>query len=351
MNSQNLHDKSALWHAPSNIALVKYWGKLPGVQIPANPSVSLTLSQAKTKAKITVLPKREPWIELFFEGQKMPSFVPKIEKFFGHVGEHLSWLNEVSFKLETSNSFPHSAGIASSASSMAALSCCLVELDDLLHKRESTDFYERASFFSRLGSGSACRSLFAHAASWGKADSPDSFSSLKFVDERATAIEIHEKFKSMYDTIFVVSSKEKKVSSRAGHGLMSGNPYAKARFSHALENWNYALGWLKEGEWDHLGSLVEEEALTLHAMMMASRPGYLLMEPDTITLIHKVREFRSQTGHALYFTLDAGPNLHLLYPEEEREACYAFINQCQKELGGTLIDDRVGLGPMRGNHE
>ncbi len=353
MDYQKLYDQSASWEAPSNIALVKYWGKLPGIQVPANPSVSLTLTEAKTKAKITVFPKKEKWIELFFEGQKMPSFVPKIEKFFDHVSSYLPWLKEVSFQLETSNSFPHSAGIASSASSMAALSCCLVELDSLLNDHSDSftnKFYSRASFYARLGSGSACRSLFPYAASWGFGKAPGNYQlpdDQSFHNDSATPVEIHPLFQSMHDTIFVVSSKEKKVSSRAGHGLMDNNPYAKARFNHALENWSYALQWLKEGQWNHLGSLVEEEALTLHAMMMASRPGYLLMEPDTITLIHKIREFRVQTGHALYFTLDAGPNLHILYPEEERGPCFDFIQKCQREIGGTLIDDKVGLGPKR----
>ena len=348
MDLKHLYSQYSHWQAPSNIALVKYWGKLPGVQIPANPSVSLTLNEAKTSAKVMVLPKEEKWIELFFEGQKMPSFVPKIEKFFNYVSQDLTWLNEVSFRLETKNSFPHSAGIASSASSMAALSCCLVELNEMYTGKKEDDFFQKASFYSRLGSGSACRSLYPQAAAWGKARSPECYSDLTFVDERATAIDVHSLFQNMYDTIFVVSSKEKKVSSRAGHGLMTNNPYAKARFDHALDNWNYALQWLKEGEWNHLGSLVEEEALSLHAMMMASRPGYLLMEPDTLVMIQKVREFRTQTGHALYFTLDAGPNLHLLYPQDEREACFHFIKECQKEMGATLIDDRVGRGPSKG---
>lgn len=337
------------WQAPSNIALVKYWGKKEGIQIPANPSVSLTLSEAHTKARLSAY-EGEGDIDLFFEGQKMPSFLPKIKKFFGFVEQHLPWLKDFHFKLETSNSFPHSAGIASSASSMAAMALCLVDLEEKVIGKKREDFFERASFFARLGSGSACRSLFAHAASWGEALAPKAYSHHSFIDESATAIKIHERFENMHDSIFVVSKREKKVSSRAGHGLMDNNPYKEARFRHALENWNYCLEWLESGQWNLLGSLVEEEALTLHAMMMASRPGYLLMEPETITMIHRLREFRARTETEIYFTLDAGPNLHLLYPHDQREKSWEFIQECVAEFKGDafVIDDQVGLGPVKG---
>ena len=82
-------------------------------------------------------------------------------------------------------------------------------------------------------------------------------------------------------------------------------------------------------------------------MMMTSRPGYILMEPQTITAIHLVREYRYRTGVPLYFTLDAGPNLHLLYPEEYRADVSTFLVDLKDELGAnvSIIDDKVGTGP------
>ncbi len=349
MTHKKLDGLKFTWWAPSNIALVKYWGKKEGHQLPANPSVSLTLNESKTRVELNVLKTEEcsqntPWIDLYFSGKKMPSFIPKIEKFFKHASEELPFLNDYKFLLKTENTFPHSAGIASSASSMAALALNLVELEQTVkgHNFSETEFWQRASFLARMGSGSACRSVFPHAASWGETDNFGS-------DLFAERVECHPIFKSMYDSIVVVNASEKKVSSRAGHGLMNDHFYGKARYHHALTNWHHSIEWLKDGSWDNLGNLVEEEALSLHAMMMTSRPGYILMEPQTITAIHLVREYRYRTGVPLYFTLDAGPNLHLLYPEEYRADVSKFLVDLKDQLGAnvSIIDDKVGTGPYR----
>lgn len=338
------------WWAPSNIALVKYWGKKKGLQLPANPSVSLTLNKARTHVSLEVIDSSHekfselPWIDLIFSGQNMPSFIPKIEKFFNHVSDYLPYLKENKFLIHSENTFPHSAGIASSASSMAAMALCLRDYASVIgeDKLPEGSFMEQASFLARMGSGSACRSLFPVAASWGQTDSFGS-------DILATPVECHDVFKTMHDSIVVVSGVEKKVSSRAGHGLMDEHFYGSARYKHAMVNWQYAMEWLKDGSWDNLGNLVEEEALTLHAMMMTSRPGYLLMEPATIKAIHLVRDFRYQTGTPLYFTLDAGPNLHLLFPHENRSEVEVFLKDLVEQLGPDtdLIDDHVGLGPEK----
>jgi diphosphomevalonate decarboxylase len=345
------------WWAPSNIALVKYWGKKKGYQLPANPSVSLTLSKAKTRVQLKASPKAStvndrPWIDLTFAGRKMPGFVPKIEKFFTHATHEMPFLNEYVFDLDSENTFPHSAGIASSASSMAAMALCLVDLEQEVtgNVLEKNQYYQRASYFARMGSGSACRSLYAPAASWGESQGGAQGSS-QGSDLYAEVVECHPIYQNMHDSIIIVSAAEKKVSSRAGHGLMEEHFYGKARYDHAQYNWNYAIEWLKDGSWDHLGNLVEEEALTLHAMMMSSRPGYLLMEPKTIEVINRLRDFRYETGVAVYFTLDAGPNLHLLYPHSERAQVKAFIDHILKELGEevSLLDDVVGRGPEKGS--
>src|SRR5690606_3504293 len=121
----------SLWKAPSNIALIKYWGKKHD-QIPANPSLSLTLNSSATTTMIDyrLLGKKgtDFAFDLFFEGRPMESFRPKIETFFKRIEAYLPFLRQYHFNIETSNSFPHSSGIASSASGMAALSLCLMDL-------------------------------------------------------------------------------------------------------------------------------------------------------------------------------------------------------------------------------
>jgi len=336
------------WNAPSNIALVKYWGKKSGTQIPANPSVSITLDAAHTSVKMKAKPRgvetESSWIQLIFEGKEMPSFIPKIEKFFEYVEEYLPGIRDFQFFLETSNTFPHSAGIASSASSMAAMACALVDFEQwyLGKSYDENKAKLRASFFARLGSGSACRSLFAQAASWGQEKDRGS-------DHFASQVEVHPSLVGLYDTILIVDAGEKKVSSRAGHGLMNEHPFAEARFKQAIQNWNYALQWLAEGQWDYLGAVIEEEALALHAMMMTSRPGYLLMCPQTVKAIEMLREYRYDKGTPIYFTLDAGPNLHILYPPSVRSEAYAFIvDELLPQLpGARIVDDQMGNGPTQ----
>lgn len=342
------------YFAPSNIALVKYWGKKAGTQIPANPSVSITLDKAKTKIKMQAQARKERdqdnWISLTFEGKPMPAFIPKLTKFFENVEEYLPALRNFHFSLETSNTFPHSAGIASSASSMSALACGLVDFEQWLIGEGYNEDKRmlRSSFFARLGSGSACRSIYAQAASWG-ASGTEAGEDFGGSDLVAHQVEVHPDLVGLHDTILIVDAGEKKVSSRSGHGLMKDHPFAEARFEQARQNWKYTIQWLKEGQWDYLGAVIEEEAMALHAMMMTSRPGYILMAPQTVEAIQKLRAFRYKTGVPLYFTLDAGPNLHLLYPPSAREEAMAFIeNELVAQLeDAKILDDCMGKGPQK----
>ena len=123
------------WTCPSNIAIVKYWGKREG-QLPANPSVSLTLEACRTDTTLDVSPRcgegddRPYRIEVQPDGQPAPGFVPKIEQFFDRIAPYAPYLRDYAFVLHTSNSFPHSSGIASSASGLGALAACLVDFEN-----------------------------------------------------------------------------------------------------------------------------------------------------------------------------------------------------------------------------
>jgi len=266
--------------SPSNIALVKYWGKRP-IQLPENASISFTLDQCNTTTSLSFNKKDQISedfdFELFFEGKLKPEFNPKIQSFFKRIEEYLPFLKQYSFTIETSNTFPHSSGIASSASGMSALAYCLMLLEKKLNPEISnTELLNKASFLARLGSGSACRSLEGDLVVWGQhkeiQGSSDYFG-VKY------PYKVHQNFKNYHDTILLVDKGEKQVSSTVGHRLMHGHPFAKERFNQAHENLSKLISVFKEGDLNGFIDVVESEALTLHAMMMTSMPYFILMKP------------------------------------------------------------------------
>ncbi len=339
------------WKAPSNIALVKYWGKKP-VQIPANPSISFTLDTCATTTSVSYGSKKNNGgisFDLLFEGKAKENFKPKIHTFFERIREYVPFLDKYHFTIDTTNSFPHSSGIASSASGMAALSMCLMDIEKTLNPAMSDElFHAKASYLARLGSGSACRSIKGSIVQWGAHKNIPNSSNLYGIEY---PFEIHPVFNGFCDTILLVHKGQKQVSSTVGHQLMHGHPYATNRFEQAFANLDTLKPILASGDLEGFIKLVESEALTLHAMMMTSMPYFILMKPDTLEIINKVWEFRLDTKIPLCFTLDAGANVHLLYPSSEKEKVQKFIkdNLADHCENGQYINDVVGSGAIKIN--
>lgn len=337
------------WESPSNIALVKYWGK-HNDQLPQNPSLSFTLKNSKTVTRIVYQRAigNESQIAYFFEDQQNFAFEEKIKKYFDKVAIFLPFLKKLNFTIYSSNTFPHSAGIASSASSFSALALCLCSIENDLFSSLSDNehFYSKASFLARLGSGSACRSTSGKLTLWGKTDSVSTSS-----NELAVQIDnrVHSVFKTYHDAILIIDSSQKSLSSTQGHGLMKTHPFASARYSQANANLMNLLTALKDGDQDAFANIVENEAMTLHSLMLSSTPMVSLLKPNTLTVISKLIEFRKERGINFSFTLDAGPNIHILYPNSIRPEMLAFINGHLKSLceNGVWIDDELSDGPKR----
>ncbi|HLP50797.1 MAG TPA: hypothetical protein VK154_07930 [Chitinophagales bacterium] len=345
--------KKTTWRSPSNIALVKYWGKKPGIQIPANPSISFTLDQCYSETSVSLLEKenkksKDLEMRFYFDGKANMAFQLKMFKFFESIQKDFPLLKQYGLLIHSTNSFPHSSGIASSASAMSALSMCLCDLQQQLDGKKVSDekFLQKASVYARLGSGSAARSVYPLIAQWGKSPSVKGSS-----DEYAIPYEknLHPTFKTFQNTILIASSAEKKVSSRVGHSLMKTNPFAKTRYAQAEKNLKDILGALKTGDLEKFGAIVEEEAMTLHALMMCSSPSFILMATSTLKMIEKIRQFREESKLPVYYTLDAGPNIHLLYPKNIAKKVDKFIySELEKHCeGGKMIHDNVGKGPKK----
>ncbi|TXG36633.1 diphosphomevalonate decarboxylase [Seonamhaeicola maritimus] len=344
--SKTIEKGSVTWESPSNIALVKYWGKKES-QIPANPSVSFTLNDCKTTTTLSFSKKKSEdafSFDVYLDGEKKDGFKPKIETFFKRIEQYVPFVKGYHFKIETSNTFPHSSGIASSASGMSALALCLTSIErGLTGDVDDKYFTQKASFLARLGSGSACRSLEGDLVVWGQHHEIKESSDLFGVKY---PFEVHEKFKNYQDTILLVDKGEKQVSSTVGHNLMHNHPFAQERFKQAHINLSALIKVFKEGDLDEFINIVESEALTLHAMMMTSMPYFILMKPNTLEIINKIWVFRQETGSKICFTLDAGANVHVLYPQRECEQVGEFIKNelvahCQN---GQYICDQIGFG-------
>ena len=158
------------WTAPSNIAIVKYWGKLEN-QIPQNPSISLTLNESITTTSLSLKPKSNTNsnLKFEFEWETNKAFEDKTSAFFKKIDKYFPFILNHDIEIKSKNNFPHSSGIASSASSMAALSACLVDFEKMNNSEMSDDFfYKKASFISRIGSGSASRSIYGPVVIWGE---------------------------------------------------------------------------------------------------------------------------------------------------------------------------------------
>lgn len=334
--------------APSNIALVKYWGKKDN-QIPANPSLSFTLNNCKTITTLKFVSKAEKGIsfDLLFEGQPKESFRPKIQKYFERIQELCPYILDYHFTIDTQNTFPHSSGIASSASGMAALSVNIIALEKLVTSQQTEEYYEqKASLLARLGSGSACRSIKGNIVVWGQTASIENSTDLFGVPFN---YEVHENFQNYQDSILLVDKGEKQVSSTVGHELMHNHPFAEQRFQQAHENISKLKDILKSGNFEQFIALVESEALTLHAMMMTSMPYFILMKPNTLEIIQKIWNYRQETNIPVCFTLDAGANVHVLYPNKYKTEVQDFIaNQlaihCQNK---QYIHDEMGFGAQQ----
>ena len=309
---------------PSNIALIKYWGKYEN-QIPANPSISYTLNLCKTNTELEFVADEQFSVQTFLAGNKEVKFAEKIEKYFKTIEQYLPWILKGKYIIKTENTFPHSSGIASSASGFGAIAKCLMALDQSFSGQSDESFaLKKASFLARLGSGSACRSLYDGLVVWGETKEVSGSSDLFAV--RYPTEEVHDIFRSFNDWVLLIHEGEKSVSSTVGHGLMNTNPYAERRFQEAHENFASIKTILKEGDMNAFIKLVEHEALTLHAMMMMSEPAFILMQAGTLAVINKIWEFRKETNLPLFFTLDAGANVHLLFPSnKDEDKISAFI--------------------------
>ena len=338
------------WSSPSNIALVKYWGKNKD-QTPKNTSISFTLNNSRTITKVEFSKKTKSSsdiiFDVYYENSKMDSFREKIHIFLNKILKYCSYLSEYNLKILTNNTFPHSSGIASSASGMSALALCIMSLEKKLNPAVENDYFnKKASFLSRIGSGSACRSIYGGINVWGEHEKIEGSTDLYSIKY---PYDVSDKFKDYNDAILLVDKKAKQVSSSDGHELMNNHIYADSRYEIAQKNAYKLKSILKNGDLYSFANIIEQEAMMLHALMMTGNPSYVLVKPETLDIINRIKKYRETSKIPVCFTLDAGANVHLLFPKEDMDQVELFIESELKKFckDNSYIIDKIGSGPIQ----
>ncbi|MEH6625902.1 MAG: diphosphomevalonate decarboxylase [Motiliproteus sp.] len=290
--------------APSNIALCKYWGKRDKeLNLPINASLSISLDKLGTRTRLQ--PIEGGVDQVLLNGREVAS----VEPFAAKIIEYLDLFRSADsprLRVYTENNIPTAAGLASSASGFAAL---IKAIDQLYGYNLELPVM---SAFARMGSGSASRSVYEGFVQWHmgvREDGMDSF-----------ATPLANVWPEFRLGLLTLTEEEKAVGSRAGmqRTLETAHLYQSWPLQAAvdLEKLSQAI---MDQDFHRLGETAEQNALSMHATMIASWPPLLYWQPESVATMQRIWQLREQ-GVAVYFTMDAGPNIKLLFTEDQTSA-------------------------------
>ncbi len=297
--------------APANIALIKYMGKEnEQTNSPANPSLSYTLPHLLSH--VTLDQHEGPcdvWEPLEAPGLLNQPFSDAAQARFL---KHLAFLKEQFhytgfFKVRSGNNFPHGTGLASSASSFAALTRCATDACAAL-TQTTPPSVDRQAQLSRQGSGSSCRSFFEPWALW----------------ETETAVAIDLPYPHLHHQVILIHPGEKKVSSSQAHQRIKTSPHYTLRPQRARGNLNALLQALHTQQWEEAYLICWREFQDMHALFHHAEPSFTYMTDQTNNALARIQQRWIQTGDGPLVTMDAGPNIHLLYRPDQTELALQF---------------------------
>lgn len=297
--------------APANIALIKYMGKKDEEKnIPDNPSLSYTLNNLLSSVMLEALPgKKDFWEPLEIPGAAPFSLSQKAQdRFLQHLSRirnHLQF--QGSFIVRSTNNFPHSSGLASSASSFAALTKCAVLAICELSKKPILTIEEQAKL-SMLGSGSSCRSFYSPWALW----------------QEETVAEIDLPYKQLHHQVIVISHDEKQVPSKEAHHRVKTSPEYATRSQRATENLKVLLNALRAKDWPSVYKICWHEFQDMHNLFKSSVPSFHYINEKSTEALNSLQDLWDREGDGPVVTMDAGPNIHLLYRSDQAELAMKF---------------------------
>ncbi|AAK43094.1 diphosphomevalonate decarboxylase [Saccharolobus solfataricus] len=317
--------KSVTVSAPSNIAVVKYWGKRGDerLNLPLNNSLSITLDdQLSVITKVTLNDKNIVIVnDRILSEDEMKEYAGRVlDTFKKIVGK------EFHVKVESKSKFPINAGLASSAAGIAALAFSLNELLELNLKSEEL------SKIARLGSGSACRSMFGGFVVWNKGEREDG------EDSYCYQIFRHDYWSELVDIIPILSEKEKKISSRKGMiRSAETSELMECRLKYIEKTFNEVIEAIRNRDEKKFYYLMMRHSNSMHAVILDSWPSFFYLNDTSIRIMEWIHDY----GKAGY-TFDAGPNPHIFTTERNIGDILEFLKSLEIK---RIIVSKVGDGP------
>jgi diphosphomevalonate decarboxylase len=313
--------------SPSNIAFVKYWGKKEQVlRLPENASFSMTLDDIiSTKTTVEFDANLENDIVFINDIQVDGKKSSKVSKHLDRVRQ-MAGIN-FKAKVDSSNTFPSGTGISSSASGFAALSMAA-------SKAAGLDLSEKElSILARQGSGSACRSIPGGFVEWMDGEtSENSYSITRFSPNHW----------DLMDIVAVVSEGVKDVSSSEGQEMANSSPFYQTRLMSMAKKIELVKELVAKKDFTQLGeTIIEPEALELHAIMLTSRPSLIYWTEGTLKLMKLVKKWRKE-GLELYFTVNTGQDTHLICQQKDEQKVIAKLKEL--DFVKKILPSKVGFG-------
>lgn len=302
--------------APSNIALIKYMGKSNGeLNLPSNASLSYTLNNLISTVELELTTDQKDIWQPFSDSETTLS-----EKEQTRFINHLNFL-KVLFKIDhhfiirSKNNFPAGCGLASSASSFAALTKCAANAfkelnsETFNHLEISTQTF---SSLSRRGSGSSCRSFYSPWALWR--------------DDKADAIALP--YSELIHHTIVVSHQKKLISSSAAHYQVTTSSLFHGRAERAEQRLNQLMQCFIQKDWQNAFVICWQEFWDMHALFETCATPFGYLTPESLAVLNYLRDYWKVNQDGPLVTMDAGPNVHLLFRPEQT----TMINQILTEL-------------------
>lgn len=318
--------------APSNIALIKYMGKIEGTgNKPTNASLSYTLENLRTYVRLTEIDgSQDLWKPLVREDLETINLSEKGQQRYLQHLKNLKdkWQIQKSFLIESANNFPSDCGLASSASSFAALTLAAAEMFQKLNPQSWGLDMKILSELSRQGSGSSCRSLFSPWALWKH----------EYAEPMALPVT------NLHHLVVVVEASKKEVSSSEAHKLVTTSP----RFTGRVERAELRLADLSQAlqfnDWHMARQIVWDEFVDMHRLFETSAPPFSYMTEASKQVLEDCQKFWNKWQEGPLVTMDAGANVHMLFRNDQKKIFETYRDhfmQSFKVLAFEGIRDHV----------